>query len=283
VIVYKKCTDVDIDDIFRGFQVGFSDYIIKLEMDRDFFINRFFGPEGNSLEHSFAAFDGDVPVGVILGGIKEYEGIMTMRCGALCVHPDYRGTGVSRELFRLHKQTALDNGCKQLFLEVIAGNDRAINFYKGLGYEKIYDLSYFIHNNPVEIQKLSIPSYPIRQAGLYEIMGLKAEIAEVHMNWQNDFDYMAKLPEQLCLAMNYGGRIAAAISINAGGRISFLWVRPGFRGKRIATSLIGSAVSILRPQRLYMSFPNNAGLQGFAKKLGFEKDSISQYEMYLTL
>ena len=50
-----------------------------------------------------------------------------MRCGTLAVHPNYRGVGVSQKLFELHKE-ALQNECKQLFLEVIVGNDRAIRF-----------------------------------------------------------------------------------------------------------------------------------------------------------
>ena len=52
--------------------------------------------EGNSLEHSFLSLDGDKPVGVILGGIKIYESIKTMRCGTLAIHPKYRGIGVSK-------------------------------------------------------------------------------------------------------------------------------------------------------------------------------------------
>lgn len=61
------------------------------------------------------ALDGDKSIAVILGGIKDYESIKTMRCGTLAVHPDYRGMGVSQHLFELHKEEAVQNGCKQLF------------------------------------------------------------------------------------------------------------------------------------------------------------------------
>lgn len=142
MIQYKRCSEVSIDLVYEAFKDGFSDYIIKMEVSIEDFIKRFFGPEGNSLKHSFLALDGNKSVGVILGGIKDYEKIKTMRCGTLAVHPNYRGIGVSQKLFELHKEEALQNECKQLFLEVIVGNDRAIHFYTKLGYEKVYDLSY---------------------------------------------------------------------------------------------------------------------------------------------
>ena len=153
MISYKRCTEVNEDIIFQAFQIGFSDYIIQIEMTKDFFMDRFFGPEGNCLEYSVIALDEDKPVGLNLGGIKIFEGIKTLRCGALCVHPDYRGTEVSKRLFRLHKEIAIANGCKQLFLEVIAGNDRAINFYEKKGYEKVYDMVYYSYNSPSENSK----------------------------------------------------------------------------------------------------------------------------------
>lgn len=79
MIQYKRCSEVSIDLVYKAFKDGFSDYIIKLEVSKEDFIKRFFGPEGNSLEHSFLALDGDECVGVILGGIKVYESIKTMR------------------------------------------------------------------------------------------------------------------------------------------------------------------------------------------------------------
>ena len=127
MIQYKRCSDVNIDLVYEAFKVGFSDYIIKMEVSKGILYN-VFGPEGNLLEHSFLALEEGKPVGVILGGIKDYESIKTMRCGTLAVHPNYRGIGVSQKLFELHKEEAIQHGCKQLFLEVIVGNDRAIHF-----------------------------------------------------------------------------------------------------------------------------------------------------------
>jgi len=53
MVTYKRCSEVDINSVYEAFQIGFSDYIIKINMSKDDFITRFLGPEGNCLEHSF--------------------------------------------------------------------------------------------------------------------------------------------------------------------------------------------------------------------------------------
>src|SRR5690554_5103896 len=102
IVVYKNCYDVDFELVYQCFNEGFSDYIVKFDLSLEAFKKRFFGPEGNDLKHSFIAIENNRPVGLILGGIKYFQGIKTMRCGALCIVPDFRGTGVADELFYLH-------------------------------------------------------------------------------------------------------------------------------------------------------------------------------------
>ena len=127
---YKRCTEVDTDAIYEAFIAGFSDYIIKIDMSKDNFQKHFFGPRGNSHEYSVIAFDDRKPIGLILGGIKVYEGLKTLRCGALCVLPGYRELKSATKLFDLHREIAMENNCSQMLLGVIVGNERAINFYR---------------------------------------------------------------------------------------------------------------------------------------------------------
>lgn len=62
MIVYKVCSHVSMAEIFQGFSIGFSDYVIPLTMTQDDFEAHFFGPEGNNRSVSFIAFDQDVPI-----------------------------------------------------------------------------------------------------------------------------------------------------------------------------------------------------------------------------
>ncbi len=283
MITYALCSEAGMDAAYGAFQIGFSDYIIKTELTREQFVRRFFGPEGNRPEHSVVALDGETPVGLILGGLKVYEGIQTLRCGALCVHPAYRGTGVSRELFRRHKEIALENSCRQLFLEVIAGNDRAVNFYNRMGYEKVYDLAYFSHSAPAEIPVNLPDGFAIRHIGEDGLRTLFRKAQGVHINWQNDFDYIVQSGANTHFGVFRGEMLAGGLSAHPRGRVSFLWVEPDCRLVGLGKALLGHAARELAIAKLQISFPSNASLLGFVKRLGFQRDPLSQYEMYLTL
>ena len=282
MIQYKRCSEINIDLVYEAFRDGFSDYIIKMEVSKEDFIKRFFGAEGNSLEHSFLSLDGDKPVGVILGGIKIYESIKTMRCGTLAIHPKYRGIGVSQKLFELHKDEAIQNGCKQLFLEVIVGNDRAIRFYNKLGYEKVYDLSYYNLKDMTKIMLKECKGIEVKQL---EFAAFKVEIQKwlhFHINWQNDMDYIEKTNHTY-----YGAYVdndlKGSICINEQGKISFIFIDKEYRNRSIGSKLLQVARDELNLESLSIGFPNNNLLEGFLKKTGFEKNSLAQYEMYLLI
>ncbi|MGR3778452.1 GNAT family N-acetyltransferase [Bacillus paramycoides] len=279
MVQYKRCSEVSIDLVYEAFKDGFSDYIIKMDVSKEDFIKRFFGPEGNSLEHSFLALDGDKSVGVILGGIKIYESIKTMRCGTLAVHPSYRGVGISQKLFELHKEEAIQHKCKQLFLEVIVGNDRAINFYNKLGYEKVYDLSYYSLNDFTIITNKDFKNIEIKQL---KFQKFKVEIQKwlnFHINWQNDIDYIEKT-NNTYYSTYVDNDLKGSICVNEQGKISFIFVDKDYRNIGIATRLLQVASEELKLSSISIGFPNNSLLEGYLRKSGFEKNSLAQYEMY---
>ncbi|MGG0177325.1 GNAT family N-acetyltransferase [Gottfriedia acidiceleris] len=279
-INYFRCSEVDVELAYQAFSIGFSDYIVKFNYSKEQFVNLFFGPEGNKPEHSFVAIYENEAVGVILGGIKMYETIKTMRCGTLAISPDYRGLGVSQKLFELHKEEAEKNGCKQLFLEVIVGNDRAINFYKKLGYEKIYDLSYFSKSDLTSLQQIQLESST--EINKVEFNNFKETITkwDYHINWQNDIDYLEKLTNFSYFLARVDNENVGALAVNENGRISVLIIDKVYRNRKIATTLLQFAASELNLKSFSTSIPNNNSLEGFFHKLEFKKEKIAQYEMY---
>ncbi len=281
-MVFKNCNDVDFEMVYQCFNEGFSDYIVKFDLPLEAFRKRFFGPEGNELKHSFIAIEKNRPVGLVLGGIKDYQGIKTMRCGAFCIVPDYRGTGIADELFYLHKERAISEGCSQMMLENIIGNDRALNFYKKHGYEKIYELQYFQLSDLGKLKNFN-NEYDIKPVEFSQLEDVRERMGDVYINWQNDFPYIEKSEGQ----HNYGAfmdnKMVGILSINEYGRINLIWVDKKYRGQKIGSALLSNAIEMLNLTKLGTSFPNNHTLYGFYRKLGFEKEKIAQYEMYMTL
>ena len=284
MIQYFNCKDVDDESIYKAFQIGFSDYMIPLQTTKEGFFERFFGPEGNKKEESYIAFDGQKPVGLILGGIKDYEGLKTMRCGTMCIDPEYRGKGISKELFKLHKDKAKKENCKQLFLEVINGNERAINLYTSIGYQKLYFLKYFsCIVNEIKSETKYMSKKLIKRVGYDEILALEAHIRDIHINWQNDFDYIKQINDVVHYGIYEGNKLLGAASIHNKGKIFFIYIKPDYRNCGLATSVLDKALYDLNLTQFNISLPNNANLEGFIRKYGFIQDDITQYEMYQPL
>ncbi|MBQ7140817.1 MAG: GNAT family N-acetyltransferase [Bacilli bacterium] len=52
----------------------------------------------------------------------------------LCIHPDYRGNGYSKLLMDYCEKEAINNNCKNIFLNSSEFRDIAHKLYEGLGY-----------------------------------------------------------------------------------------------------------------------------------------------------
>ncbi len=282
MIKYLNCKDVQKEMIFEAFNIGFQDYMVQLKVSMEVFFERFFGPEGNNIENSFIAIDGNNPVGLILGGIKEFDGLKTMRCGALCIDPNYRGIGVSKELFSLHKEKALNEGCQSLFLEVIKGNDRAIKFYEKTGYEKKYDIIYYNCNDFTKLNYYK-KNYEVKSLNFYDFNKLNKNLRNIHINWQNDLDYLSKLNGVKYFGIFDNKNLMGSLAISPNGKVFMIYVEPIYRNKGVASTLLSESVNKLNLKMIAINYPDNIKLDDYLEKMGFTRNSLSQYEMYMKL
>ncbi len=62
------------------------------------------------------------------------------RCYGLAVAAHFRGAGLAQQLMAQLRMEAVHRGCVEMSLEVRADNQRAINFYRRLGFEYYQDL-----------------------------------------------------------------------------------------------------------------------------------------------
>lgn len=295
--IVRAC-EVERALFFRAFSEGFSDYLIKLSMGEEEFYGRFFGVEGNEPDRSFIALEADGDggaesergVGVILGGIRDFDGARTMRCGAMSVIPERRGTEVAGLLLARHRREAIAEGCGRLFLEVIAGNERAKRFYERNGYAVSGALRYYAHAEPAalaaEASAEGGDAPGVEELGFAELRSYRESLSDLHVNWQNEMDYIERSG-----GLHYGvrerGELAAALSMQ-GGSIKFLHVLEGRRGRGLARALIGRGVACALERSpeltaVRSSFPENADLRAFYERLGFSADPLYQFEMSATL
>lgn len=280
--IIKKCSEVNDQQIFEAFREGFSDYIIKFNMDKPTFINRFFGAEGNDRKYSFIALKNNKLVGIVLGGIKTGECLKTLRCGGMAVVACERGTGVAKDLMQHHEQLAKELNCKQLFLEVLSNNDRAIKFYKKLNYEIIYNLTYRkleLTDSPFKDVNVDIYN-KIEDSSYNEILKLR-KVDLSHLPWQGQFTYFKESPAKYyCYKQN--NKIIAGL-VATKDRIIYIWVHPNYRLQGIAKALLKKSATDLNSKTWRAFYANNSLLHTFCNKLNMKFEQFSQYEMYKLL
>lgn len=277
---YKNCSEVEQSYIHQAFLNGFSDYSVPMNISLDLFVKRFFGPEGNSVENSFIAFQDDEPVGLVLGGIREFDGYKNLRCGALCVTPEYRGADVGKELFRLFAEQGISQSCERISLEVISDNIRAIRFYEKQGFIKNNKLIYFSHSLAGgQIKDYSIDGLLMNEVNLSIAVKVRESISTTHINWQNEVDYFQLDSTAHCFAAYAGERLLGTLVLNEEGKIYFLYTEEGERQKGVASSLLSYAISKLDLQKLNINMPDNIDMTEFLHKTGFTKEKIEQFEM----
>lgn len=284
MIECRILTNIPIEEIYNAFCSGYSDYFLPLHIRQEQFEGLFFGAEGNDKALSYAAYDGNLIVGLILGGIRTIDGIRTMRCGAFCVNPESRSLGTGRLLFERHRAVAKEAGCRQLFLEVLTQNERAIRFYEAAGYRSGYTLKYYSLPGGFPRPACDCP-LSIKEMPFSSWEACRAALQDVHINWQNEAACFTSgmLGRPLVLGAKAEGRAAALVAMTPAGRVCLLWVDQAYRFRGVGRWLLHEASAALKPDKLSISLPNNAVLEGFVRKVGFQKDAVEQYEMFLPL
>lgn len=279
MMTVKSVLSSPLSDAYAAFSLGFSDYLLPVNITEQAFIAHFFGPEGNDAALSFLAYDGDTPAGLCLGGIRMYDGVKTMRCGTLCVAPDARALGVGRALLERHMAAAREAGCARLFLEVLTNNGRAIHFYQTAGYKRIHDLHYY--SSPTPQPAPEVPTVDLRTLGQEDWRAYRDSLGNIHVNWQNEpvcFEKAA--PEALTVLGAYGyGELLGMAAATAQGKICFLYVEPEARRRGIARSLLAEAARRTGAAKLSLCFTDDTLPESFLFSCGFHADAVAQYEM----
>ena len=277
---YKCCNEVAANDIYAAFSIGFSDYMIKLNSTQEEFEKRFFGPEGNQLQHSFIAYDGIEPVGLVLGGIRTFRGKRTLRCGTLCIAPEYRGKGISEELMRLHFQVGKEEKCDDYFLEVIKGNDRAVNFYHKLGYLPSGSLRYYQKAISEPLTSNRLQGVNVLETAFETFEALRDQNCDIQVNWQNEIDaFRGSERHRYFAAFDANQMMLGVLALSIGGKIEMIFVDRLHLRKGIGRRLIEEASEKLALEKLYACVPDLIGYEQFLTHLGFAKDPLEQYEM----
>lgn len=136
---FKRLGECTIDEAVQAWNLGFAEYFVDMTMTAQRFIQRFVQDE-LSVDLSFIAMKDDVPVGIVLNGIRHIAGRKVAWNGGTGVSLHYRGMGIGKVLIDQALQIYREEKVEIATLEAIRANERAIGLYLSKGYELVDDL-----------------------------------------------------------------------------------------------------------------------------------------------
>lgn len=126
--------------LHKSFMEAFSDYLVPFNISVEQF-ERHIQLTAVDLNRSVGCFVDEKMVGFTLNGFGMWNGRSTVYDAGTGVLPAFRRQGMSRAMFDFMFPVFKARGVEQCLLEVISTNEKALNLYRGLGFEKTRKLS----------------------------------------------------------------------------------------------------------------------------------------------
>lgn len=141
MIEIKRLTACTLEESVRAWNAGFEGYSFDATTNAASFVQRMVF-EDLSPEWSIVAFQDGHPVGIVLQGIREFQGKKLAWNGGTGVAASVRGKGVGQRLIEESLAILQEEGVQLATLEAISDNQKAISLYEKMGYRVMDQLEY---------------------------------------------------------------------------------------------------------------------------------------------
>lgn len=115
--------------------LSFENYFVTMPTDKNYYRARWKASKVD-FNLSYGMFDGEQLVGFIIHSIADRPGQLTAYNSGTGVIPAYRGNGIVQSMYKYALQDLRQNNIKKSTLEVITKNEKAIQTYKKVGFQK---------------------------------------------------------------------------------------------------------------------------------------------------
>ncbi|PHN02281.1 GNAT family N-acetyltransferase [Flavilitoribacter nigricans] len=187
--------------IVECFNEAFADYVVPFQVEEKQIRRRWLSSRVD-YGLSYGAFDDDRLVGFMMTGVDRWNGRRTAYNSGTGVIPSYRGQRIVQQLYKKALPSFRENSIEQCMLEVIVGNDQALNAYKRVGFQ----------------QKRTLKSYSLKQDLITELPGdlqfkqvfranwpAYRELLEYETSWENHRAAVAFLGKEIAVWEMYQG------------------------------------------------------------------------------
>lgn len=281
---YRSLENISLEVIYETFIEAFSDYQVKLDLSfikfKNMMVRRGFVPK-----MSIGIFDNDRLVGLILNGVRVWNGKMTAYDLGTGVIAEYRKRGLTGEALKVVKKLCREKGIEYYLLEVLQGNTGAVELYKKSGFKITREFDcYILKKGSIE----SLKDIEIRKIELFsdEQWGEIEKYCDYSPSWQNSVDSIKACPDKFCYyIVNVENDIAGyGVIEKITGDIPQIAVRKEYRNQGIGRSILNEMVKNTEGNQVKLLNVDcrDEGTKQFLLKAGAVK-YVSQYEMVLNL
>ncbi len=275
---FKTLETISEDHILKVFNHSFSDYVIPFHLELEQLKTKM-NTENITLSYSVGAFDKEQLVGFILHGYDPNR--LAVYNGGTGVIPEYRGNGLTKQMYAFILPKLKEQNIDQLVLEVISNNTPAIKSYETIGYQKVRELNCYtgsvdckIMNTAIEIKEMIDPDWEHLQS-----------YWDVSPAWQYSIDAVKRSDTVNTMygAFSTQGLIAYVIVNSTSGRISQLAVSQEHRRKKLATSVVNHIATQFDGKVSMINVDSSCvSLNAFLGQLGLAHN-LTQHEMKMNL
>ena len=275
-MIFREYQEEDLPSLHRAFVSAFSTNQTPINLSLEDFSVRLHKKLKLEPSVSFVCLDNDDIVGFNLHTIGTYEEMITAYNGGMGTVPSYRKKGVAENLY-IHTLGALGKyKVARVILEVVTTNKPALTLYTHIGFQFRRMLKCF--------RLMATDLRATTRYGVYQV----SEIPDLGTfdfspGYIDDLTHIDASYETILRASIGEETLGYVVFQPLFGRISQIMVRPDFRRKGVATSLIAEASVRSRFPLTIMNIPDDQFQMIHAlERLGF-KNEIDQFEMELII
>jgi ribosomal protein S18 acetylase RimI-like enzyme len=278
-INYRFLSPDDFAALHAALLEAFSDYIVPFQLTKAQFENHI-AVNAVDINNSVGAFADGKMVGFTLNGFGLWNDKSTVYDAGTGVFPGFRGKGVATEIFEFMLPALKQNGIRQILLEVITGNEKAVRLYRKMDFRKTRRLLLFEQQKPVDCASKS--DFIIRETPAPDWELLKT-FWDGNTSWQNSVEALNRaLTRKIVLgAFHRENCVGYGVVFPKSANIVQLAVDKNLRRRGVASLILSemkNAVGKDKPLRVGNLDENlKCAVEFFANKNFAE--TLSQFEM----
>jgi ribosomal protein S18 acetylase RimI-like enzyme len=277
----KFLNESRFEELHKTFLAAFSDYAVPFRHTEEQFRRHLRG-NAVDLEFSVGCFAGQKMVGFTLNGFGVWEDRSTAYDAGTGVVPEFRRRGLSKKMFEFMLPVLRERGAERLLLEVITGNEKAVNLYRQLGFAETRNLLVLKAEQPLKFTR-EFPAGVIADEITDPDWKYLQTFWDGKPSWQNSPEAIERTREfkKILGAFHDDKCIGYVVFSGDSGKLAQLAVAKGKRGHGVGSLLLRELQKNTNRKYSLQIINLDGSLTqavSFFRKRGFT-ENLSQYEM----